>query len=69
MAWYARHFPFITKISGDLSGSRHHPLMQDGENPSIVNPDYGKLAKDQETKRCRAAPVDQGPPPNKDNLC
>ena len=58
----------------------NHALMQDSKNPSIVNPYHGKPAKEQETKRCRhslneldaekfAAPVDQGPRPNKDNLC
>ena len=51
--------------------------MKDGEDPSIVDPDYGKFAKEQETKGRRhsqkdinaerfAAPVDQGPPPNED---
>ena len=56
----------------------NHALMQDDEKPSIVDLDYGKSAKKQETNGCRhslnldakkfAAPVDQGPPPNKDPI-
>ena len=52
MSIFVKPEPFFhssVKLQGLPLEAVKHDLMKDGEDPSIVDPDYGKLAREQET--------------------
>ena len=61
MSIFVKSQPFSRssiKVQGLPLEAVKHALMKDGEDPSIVDPDYGKFAKEQETKGRRHSQKD-----------